>query len=392
MCIRDRIPIGRGQRELIIGDRQTGKTSIALDAIINQRNDDMICVYVAVGQKASTVANVAEALEKHGALDKTIIVAATAADAAPLQYLAPMAGAAIGEYFMYNGKDGKPASAENPGGHVLCVYDDLTKQAVAYRQMSLTLRRPPGREAFPGDIFYLHSRLLERAVKLSDENGAGSLTALQMCIRDRVVIDHPLVEHKLSVLRDKNTPSNIFREALREIALLEVYEATRTLATSSIDIETPIACAHCQTIKGKEPVIIPILRAGLAMQEAFMDLIPTAQIAHLGMKRDEATHEPYLYYANIPASVAERPVLLVDPMLATGGSLVAAIQAVRERGAKDVTCVVIVAAPEGIARAFEFDPAIRIITAALDEGMNEDAYIVPGLGDAGDRIFNALNA
>ncbi len=172
------IPIGRGQRELIIGDRQTGKTSIALDAIINQRNDDMICVYVAVGQKASTVANVAEALEKHGALDKTIIVAATAADAAPLQYLAPMAGAAIGEYFMYNGKDGKPASAENPGGHVLCVYDDLTKQAVAYRQMSLTLRRPPGREAFPGDIFYLHSRLLERAVKLSDENGAGSLTAL----------------------------------------------------------------------------------------------------------------------------------------------------------------------------------------------------------------------
>ena len=171
-------PIGRGQRELINGDRQTGKTSIALDAIINQRNDDMICVYVAVGQKASTVANVAEALEKHGALDKTIIVAATAADAAPLQYLAPMAGAAIGEYFMYNGKDGKPASAENPGGHVLCVYDDLTKQAVAYRQMSLTLRRPPGREAFPGDIFYLHSRLLERAVKLSDENGAGSLTAL----------------------------------------------------------------------------------------------------------------------------------------------------------------------------------------------------------------------
>lgn len=178
IAIDSMIPIGRGQRELIIGDRQTGKTSIALDAIINQRNDDMICVYVAVGQKASTVANVAEALEKHGALDKTIIVAATAADAAPLQYLAPMAGAAIGEYFMYNGKDGKPASAENPGDHVLCVYDDLTKQAVAYRQMSLTLRRPPGREAFPGDIFYLHSRLLERAVKLSDENGAGSLTAL----------------------------------------------------------------------------------------------------------------------------------------------------------------------------------------------------------------------
>ena len=178
IAIDSMIPIGRGQRELIIGDRQTGKTSIALDAIINQRNDDMICVYVAVGQKASTVANVAEALEKHGALDKTIIVAATAADAAPLQYLAPMAGAAIGEYFMYNGKDGKPASAENPGGHVLCVYDDLTKQAVAYRQMSLTLRRPPGREAYPGDIFYLHSRLLERAVKMNEQNGLGSMTAL----------------------------------------------------------------------------------------------------------------------------------------------------------------------------------------------------------------------
>ena len=178
IAIDSMIPIGSGQRELIIGDRQPGKTSIALDAIINQRNDDMICVYVAVGQKASTVAYVAEALEKHGALDKTIIVAATAADAAPLQYLAPMAGAAIGEYFMYTGEDGKPAGADYPGRHVLCIYDDLSKQAVAYRQMSLTLRRPPGREAYPGDIFYLHSRLLERAVKLSDENGAGSLTAL----------------------------------------------------------------------------------------------------------------------------------------------------------------------------------------------------------------------
>ena len=138
----------------------------------------MICVYVAIGQKASTVATVVETLERHGALDYTVVVAATAADPAPMQYLAPMSGAAIGEFFMYNGEDGKPANAENPGRHVLCIYDDLTKQAVAYRQMSLTLRRPPGREAYPGDIFYLHSRLLERAVKLSDENGAGSLTAL----------------------------------------------------------------------------------------------------------------------------------------------------------------------------------------------------------------------
>ena len=172
------IPIGRGQRELIIGDRQTGKTSIGIDTIINQKGKDMICIYVAIGQKASTVATVVEALESHGALDYTIIVSAPASTSAPLQYIAPMAGAAMGEYFMYNGADGQPANATNPGGHVLCVYDDLSKQAVAYRQMSLTLRRPPGREAYPGDVFYLHSRLLERAVKLNDKNGAGSLTAL----------------------------------------------------------------------------------------------------------------------------------------------------------------------------------------------------------------------
>ncbi len=178
LAIDSMIPIGRGQRELIIGDRQTGKTAIAVDAIINQKGKDMICIYVAIGQKASTVAGVVETLERHGAMDYTIIVNASASDSAPLQYIAPMSGAAIGEYFMYNGEDGKPASADNPGRHVLCIYDDLTKQAVAYRQMSLTLRRPPGREAYPGDIFYLHSRLLERAVKMSDEYGAGSLTAL----------------------------------------------------------------------------------------------------------------------------------------------------------------------------------------------------------------------
>ena len=172
------VPIGRGQRELIIGDRKTGKTAIAIDAIVNQRNTDMICIYVAIGQKASTVATIRESLSQRGVLDKTVIVAATAADSAPMQYIAPMAGAAIGEYFMYNDEHGNPADAEHPGGHVLVVYDDLSKQAVAYRQMSLTLHRPPGREAYPGDIFYLHSRLLERACKLSDANGGGSLTAL----------------------------------------------------------------------------------------------------------------------------------------------------------------------------------------------------------------------
>ena len=178
IAVDSMIPIGRGQRELIIGDRQTGKTAIAIDAIINQKDNDMICIYVAVGQKASTVAGIMETFEKYGVMDKTIIVAATAADSAPLQYIAPMAGAAMGEYFVYNGEDGKPAGPENLGRHVLITYDDLTKQAVAYRQMSLTLRRPPGREAYPGDIFYLHSRLLERAVKMNEENGLGSMTAL----------------------------------------------------------------------------------------------------------------------------------------------------------------------------------------------------------------------
>ncbi len=178
LAIDAMIPIGRGQRELIIGDRKTGKTSIAIDTIVNQKDTDIICIYVAIGQKASTVATIRQALKNHGVLDRTIIVAATAADSAPMQYIAPMAGAAIGEYFMYNGSNGKPASETNPGGHVLVVYDDLSKQAVAYRQMSLTLHRPPGREAYPGDIFYLHSRLLERACKLSDKNGGGSMTAL----------------------------------------------------------------------------------------------------------------------------------------------------------------------------------------------------------------------
>lgn len=160
------VPIGRGQRELIIGDRQTGKTTIAVDTIINQKDQDMICIYVAIGQKESTVRGTVETLRKYGAMDYTIVVAAGASDPAPMLYLAPYAGVAMGEEFMYNGK------------HVLVVYDDLSKQAVAYRELSLLLRRPPGREAFPGDVFYLHSRLLERAAKLSDAKGGGSLTAL----------------------------------------------------------------------------------------------------------------------------------------------------------------------------------------------------------------------
>ena len=165
-AIDSMIPIGRGQRELIIGDRQTGKTAIALDTIINQKDQDVICIYVAIGQKRSTVANVVETLEKAGAMRYTVVVSATASELAPLQYIAPYSGCAIGEYFLNQGKD------------VLCVYDDLSKHAVAYRTLSLLLKRPPGREAYPGDVFYLHSRLLERACSLNEKYGGGSLTAL----------------------------------------------------------------------------------------------------------------------------------------------------------------------------------------------------------------------
>ncbi len=179
------IPIGRGQRELIIGDRKTGKTAVAIDTIINQKEfwgtkDAVVCIYVAVGQKESTVAGVVQTLKENGAMDYTIVVNAGSSDPAPMQYIAPYSGCAMGEHFMWSGKTaGKTLANGAPyPKHVLCVYDDLSKQAVAYRQLSLLLRRPPGREAFPGDVFYLHSRLLERATKLSDENGAGSLTAL----------------------------------------------------------------------------------------------------------------------------------------------------------------------------------------------------------------------
>ena len=165
-AIDSMVPIGKGQRELIIGDRQTGKTAIAVDTILNQKGKDVICIYVAIGQKQSTVAHIVNTLEEMGALDYSIVVAGTASESAPLQYLAPYAGCSMGEYFMHKGKD------------VLIIYDDLSKHAVAYRTMSLLLRRPPGREAYPGDVFYIHSRLLERAAKLSKENGGGSLTAL----------------------------------------------------------------------------------------------------------------------------------------------------------------------------------------------------------------------
>ena len=194
-AIDSMIPIGRGQRELIIGDRQTGKTTIATDTIINQKGKDVICIYVAIGQKRSTVANLVENLQKNGAMDYTIVVAATASEASPLQYIAPYSGCAMGEYFMYKGK------------HVLCIYDDLSKHAVAYRALSLLIRRPPGREAYPGDVFYLHSRLLERAAKLDKEHGGGSLTALPVIETQAGDVSAYIPTHVISI-----TDGQIFLE------------------------------------------------------------------------------------------------------------------------------------------------------------------------------------
>lgn len=205
---------------------------------------------------------------------------------------------------------------------------------------------------------------------------------------DRVtVINHPLVEHKLSVLRDKRTSGITFRQTVHEITLLEGFEATRHLKTDPITIETPLAPCSCRSIARREPVIVPILRAGLAMVEGMLELIPTAPVAHLGMYRNEVTHEPIEYYAKMPSYIAERQVIVVDPMLATGGSLNAALYALRRRNVQDITVMVIVAAPEGIQAVLDADPDVRIFACAIDKGLNRDAYILPGLGDAGDRIF-----
>lgn len=192
------VPIGRGQRELIIGDRQTGKTTVAIDTILNQKDEDMICIYVAIGQKESTVRTAVETLRRHGALDYTIVVSASAAQPAPLLYIAPYAGVSMAEEFMFNGK------------HVLIVYDDLTKQAAAYRELSLLLRRPPGREAYPGDVFYLHSRLLERAAKLNDDLGGGSITALPFVETQAGISQHTFQQTLSQLLTDKYSYNQIY--------------------------------------------------------------------------------------------------------------------------------------------------------------------------------------
>ena len=202
-----------------------------------------------------------------------------------------------------------------------------------------------------------------------------------------VVIDHPMVQHKLSKLRDKNTSSKDFRQLVRELAMFEGYEATRDLALEDVKVETPICTADCKQVAGKKMVIVPILRAGLGMVDGLQELMPSTFVGHLGMYRDPETHEPHEYYAKLPDSIDQRDVLVVDPMLATGGSAAAAIQYLRKQGVKNIKLMVLVAAPEGIEAVLAADPDVRIYTCSIDEGLNDRAYIVPGLGDAGDRIF-----
>lgn len=202
------------------------------------------------------------------------------------------------------------------------------------------------------------------------------------------LIDHPMVQHKLSILRDRDTSSKQFRELVRELALFEGYEATRDLPLSNVFINTPICPADAKQISGKKMAVVPILRAGLGMVDGILDLMPAARVGHLGMCRNEQTHEPEAYYAKLPEDIASRQVMVVDPMLATGGSAAAALAHLRRAGVKGVIkLMVLVAAPEGIERVLASDDEVHIYTCAIDEGLNADAYIVPGLGDAGDRIF-----
>ena len=202
------------------------------------------------------------------------------------------------------------------------------------------------------------------------------------------VLNHPLIQHKLSIMRNKDTGVKQFREAVNEISALMCYEATRNLPTEEVEIETPLAVAKVRVLAGKKLAIVPILRAGLGMVDAMIDLIPSAKVGHIGLYRDPETHEPVEYYCKMPPDISERQVFIVDPMLATGGSVVAAIQILKEKyGCKNITLMDIIAAPEGVARVQKEHPDVDIFVCAVDEKLNEHAYIVPGLGDAGDRIF-----
>ena len=202
-----------------------------------------------------------------------------------------------------------------------------------------------------------------------------------------VVFDHPLIQHKLAILRNKETPVKEFRELIGEISALMCYEATRNLPTVEVDVETPITTAKCRMLAGKKLAIVPILRAGLGMVDALVDLIPSAKIGHIGLYRDPVTHEPVEYYCKLPEDVANRQVFVVDPMLATGGSAVAAIDFLKKHGCRNIIMMNIIGCPEGIATVQKAHPDVDIYMAACDERLNEHCYIIPGLGDAGDRIF-----
>ena len=201
------------------------------------------------------------------------------------------------------------------------------------------------------------------------------------------VLDHPLIQHKLSILRDKNTGVKQFRESVGEISALMCYEATRSLPTEEVEIETPVAIAKCRVLAGKKLAIVPILRAGLGMVPGLLTLVPSAKVGHIGMYRDEETHEPHEYYCKLPSPIEERTIVVTDPMLATGGSAIDAITQIKAHGGVHIKFMCIIAAPEGLAALQKAHPDVDIYAAALDDHLNENAYIVPGLGDAGDRLF-----
>ena len=201
------------------------------------------------------------------------------------------------------------------------------------------------------------------------------------------VVDHPMVQHKLSILRDENTGSKQFREIVKELGLFEGYEATRDFPLEDVQVITPVCETTCKKISGRKVAVVPILRAGLGMVDGLLELVPAARVGHIGMYRDEETHGPHEYYCKMPVDIDKRICLVVDPMLATGGSAIAAIQYLRRQGVKDIRLLVIIAAPEGIKAVLDADENVRLFTCSIDERLNENAYIVPGLGDAGDRIF-----
>ena len=201
------------------------------------------------------------------------------------------------------------------------------------------------------------------------------------------VLDHPLIQHKLAILRNEKTGVKVFRELISEIAGLMCYEATRNLPTEEVLVETPVATAKCRMLSGKKLAIVPVLRAGLGMVDSMVDLIPSAKIGHIGLYRDPETHEPHEYYCKLPDPIDQRLIVVTDPMLATGGSAVAAVDFIKEHGGKNIKCMFIIAAPEGLERLHKAHPDVQIYVGHLDRELNENAYICPGLGDAGDRIF-----